>query len=80
MGRFGGGFPLFLTLIPDEGTVEFGGALLGASASTAADEGGLLAYFTFQALRTDAEITIDHILTTHAAWRGQAARPVGTAR
>jgi len=56
-----GGFPLFLTRVIDEGTVEFGGSLLGAQKRTAPDVGGLLALFRFRATRSNAEIIIEQI-------------------
>jgi len=56
-----GGFPLFLMRVIDAGSVEYGGSLLAAKANRSPDSGGLLAYFTFRALRTDAEVEIVQI-------------------
>jgi hypothetical protein len=60
----GGGFPLFLSRVIDGGTVQYGGSLLGTKPSTAPDQGGVLAYFTFRALRTDAEVSVDILRRT----------------
>jgi hypothetical protein len=57
-----GGFPLFLSRTIDPGTVEYGGSLLGATATTAPDGGGLLAYITFRALKSDAEVSVESIV------------------
>lgn len=35
-----GGFPLFLTRVVDEGTVEFGGSILGPTPAKAPDAAG----------------------------------------
>jgi len=70
-----GGFGLFLTRVIDEETLEYGGGLLGADEATAPDEGGLLAYLTFQALRTDAEVSIDFI--QRRTLRGEDSVPGG---
>ena len=57
-----GGFGFFLTRVVDEGTMEYGGAVLGPDEATAPDAGGLLVYLTFRALRSDAEVEVVHIL------------------
>ena len=57
-----GGFPLFLTRVIDDGTVEYGGSLLGATEETAPDEGGLLAYFTFKARFSSGAVQVARIL------------------
>ncbi|MEW6754821.1 MAG: choice-of-anchor D domain-containing protein, partial [Candidatus Latescibacterota bacterium] len=56
-----GGFPVFLTLVIDAGTVEYGGSLLGATAATAPDDGGLLACFTFKARVDSGSVQVDPI-------------------
>jgi len=56
-----GGVPLFLKRVVAEGVVEFGGSLLGPTADSAPDQGGLLAYFTFWVKRSDAEVKIERV-------------------
>ena len=48
--RAGGGTALFLSPLLGEGTVEFGGAILGAKEATAVDGTGFLGRFSFRVL------------------------------